>query len=543
MTPAADVQAVVGIRVDAATDIGSGHLMRCLGLAEALRARGIAAHFLAADRPGAQLERVVERGYQLTVLPCPLQPAVSASPIATPASQEADAQASVAAAISGRWQAMIVDHYALDAHWERIVKSADLRLLVVDDLADREHEADLVLDATYPGDPDRYRGLAGGAELLLGPAYALMSPAFALERRLVEERVGSKSRTAAEPRLLCFFGGSDLPDLSGQALAALREPGLADVPVDLVIGSANPHADRLREGAAARGRVRVHEGLPNLAGLMAQCSWAVGAGGVTAWERLCLGLPSAVVSIAENQVEACERLADAGLIDYVGHLEGTAAGAAIDAREGVARKLADHLLRMRAELGRARARVQWGMGLVDGRGTQRAVQALIPSRRDDLVLRPAALSDMATYFRWANDPDVRRQAWSQEAISWDRHVAWFQARMGDAGTSSVMLVLEADGLPVGQVRFDRVGPGPVERAPSRGRVWQLDYSLEGFARGRGWAAVLLTDALAWLPRGDTATAEVRPGNAASIRALTSAGWDQVPGVGGDAVRFEIPVSS
>ena len=503
------------IRVDGSTDIGSGHVMRCLGLAEVLRSRGHAVRFACRDLPGAPLDRITDRGFAVTLLP---------------ETMSADEDARLCAGLVTTGDAVVVDHYGLDASWERVVRAAGCRVLAIDDLADRRHDCELLLDSTMPGDPERYRALAPNAGLLLGPEFALMSPAFAVERaRGIDPDL-------SDPRILCFFGGSDLPNLSGRALAALSSPDLAQVWVDLVIGSANPHAAALRRQAQARGRVEVHDAQPNLASLMARCAWAIGAGGVTSLERLCLGLPSIVVSIADNQVQSCRALSAAGLIDYAAHYDEAAPEAGVPVT-----MLSERLRVMLADLVDARERIGWGMSLVDGMGAWRASQALVPSAAEDLRLRRAGRADCAGYFRWANDPDVRAQAWHQDPIRWPAHQQWFARRLEDPDT--LMLVLTAEELPVGQVRLERVRPTGAEPR------WILDYSLDRAVRGRGWSLLLLGEALRHLPAGAIARAEVRPENEASIRALAGAGWNRLAdsptgsAEGGKVVVFEAQARS
>lgn len=120
-------------------------------------------------------------------------------------------------------------------------------------------------------------------------------------------------------RVLVFFGGTDPHNLSGRALTALSDPALGhlavDLAVDLVIGANHPQREALVAQAAARPGTRVHGPRPHLADLMAAADLALGAGGTTTWERACLGLPSLVVTLAENQRPACLALATAALVD------------------------------------------------------------------------------------------------------------------------------------------------------------------------------------------------------------------------------------
>nr|WP_242518808.1 UDP-2,4-diacetamido-2,4,6-trideoxy-beta-L-altropyranose hydrolase [Halochromatium roseum] len=206
--------------------------------------------------------------------------------------------------------------------------------MAIDDLANRRHACDLLLDQNVaPNAEARYADrLPASAQCLLGPRYALLRPEYAEVRQRLrrctsanpsdpEAQRDDPGQREQQPvrRVLIFLGGTDLDDLSGRALEALSAPDLAALSVDLVIGANNPHRERLTALAQTRGNTQLHPPRPHLADLMAEADLAIGAGGTTTWERCCLGLPSLVISIAENQRPACEALAAAGVIAYLGH--------------------------------------------------------------------------------------------------------------------------------------------------------------------------------------------------------------------------------
>jgi UDP-2,4-diacetamido-2,4,6-trideoxy-beta-L-altropyranose hydrolase len=210
---------------------------------------------------------------------------------------------------------LIVDHYAIDARWERALRPICRKLMVIDDLADRPHDCDLLVDQNYE-DEDRYKGLVSpSCRLLLGPKYALLRPEYA------EYRATKVRQSVFGKRVLVFFGGSDPNDLTGTALKALSGPGLGDLEVDVVVGANYLHYDLLTQLAALRGRTTIHMPRPHLAGLMAGADIAIGAGGVTNWERMCIGLPSLVITVADNQTPISEILHRRGVIRLLGKSE------------------------------------------------------------------------------------------------------------------------------------------------------------------------------------------------------------------------------
>ncbi len=412
----------IAIRTDASARIGLGHLARCRTLAAALREQGATVHFICRAHPGHQIDALRAEGYRVTALPAPpLRDAADADYAAwlgvTQAQDAAETLAAIKAQPATNKQQqttnhkqpttnhLIIDHYALDTTWEQHLRPAVHRSLVIDDLANRPHDCDLLLDQNFAADAEaRYAHLLQPqAQCLLGPRYALLRPEYAQARqRLHRCTSGQPNNTetmrgqsepvqsapvqsdhagplspestmiqavTADPtpvrRVLVFFGGTDPDDLSGRALQALSHPTLAQLHVDLVVGANNPHRDRLAAQAEARGNTQLHPPRPHLADLMAQADLAIGAGGATTWERCCLGLPSLVVSIAQNQRPACEALVTAGVIDYLGH------------KDAVTAEQLRHALRAVLDHPEQRRRLtRTGADLVDGQGTRRVIRAM-----------------------------------------------------------------------------------------------------------------------------------------------------------------------
>jgi UDP-2,4-diacetamido-2,4,6-trideoxy-beta-L-altropyranose hydrolase len=426
--------------------------MRCLTLADVLAARAVRVRFVSRAQHGNLIELLRERGKTVDVLAA-----------AEDAPQQVDAEQTVAALRGECPDWLIVDHYELDATWERTVRPHVTKLMVIDDVANRPHVCDLLLDQNYSErSAQRYESLLPAECLrVLGPRYALLRPEYR------HFRAAQQPRSGEVRRVLIFFGGSDPQNLTGTALQALSGAQLDDLEVDVVIGANNPHRAALETQAAARARTAVYGARPHLADLMAAADLAVGAGGVTNWERMCLGLPSLVVSIADNQEPGCAALSAVNLIRYLGT---SAQVRADDIAQAVRECRAD-----RQALADLAARNQL---LVDGLGAARVGEHLDPTPTASLQLRRATAQDMLTYFSWANDPETRRQALRTQQITLAEHRAWFAARL--ASQRSHLFVLQAGELPVGQIRFDCDGAEAL-----------IDYSIDPALRGRGWAKHLV----------------------------------------------------
>ena len=317
-------QMEVVFRTDASNEIGTGHVMRCLTLAEALRESGSSCRFVCRDHEGSLINDIRRRGFRADSLP--LMPDDGAKASTAPdearvhqkwlgASWDIDAH-QTEAAIGGQetcW--VVVDHYGIDSRWERELGSGSRRVLVIDDLADRKHDCHILVDQNWQ-DPDKsmsYSQLVPETcTCLVGPRYALLSNEYAQQRALQPPRTGTVER------LLIFFGGSDPGNLTATALNALSKPRFQHLKLDVVIGVNHPDSESIRQAVGARAGGRAHAGLPSLAKLMGQADLMIGAGGVTTWERMCLGLPAIVVGVASNQTAISSRLDAAGFINYLG---------------------------------------------------------------------------------------------------------------------------------------------------------------------------------------------------------------------------------
>ncbi len=317
---------VIIFRADASVQIGTGHIMRCLTLADALREQGAECHFVCREHPGNLIETIRKRGFPVHALPLNAKDTGDGSSDTGPAHApwlgvpwETDARQSgeILRELDPTW--VVVDHYALDARWEAAVRPKGGRLLVIDDLADRPHEADLLLDQNLGRQFGDYASLAPeNCRLLIGPHYALLRPEFARLRKENLRRCDSPRLK----RLLVTMGGVDKDNATGKVLDSLRDCPLPDnLEIDAVMGSSAPWLKSIQAQAAAMPwptevRVNVH----NLAQLMADADLAIGAAGSTSWERCCLGLPTLMLALAANQRGIAEALASAEACIYLGDI-------------------------------------------------------------------------------------------------------------------------------------------------------------------------------------------------------------------------------
>lgn len=497
------MSAVALIRVDASLEIGSGHLMRCLTLAGNLRDRGADVRFVSRSLPGNLNEHVRASGFQVYELHAPASPP-EASLGWLGVDQEVERLEMVALFPDiGKVELLVVDHYALDVRWEMAVRPYAERIAVIDDLADRPHDADYVVDQTSIDlDVDRYRGLVpDSCVTLLGPHYAILRPQFAESRETLRERNGLLRR------VLVFMGGMDVGGYTELALRAVVRAFSEDPrgpAVDVVIGPTNPRAAQIRQLCAESPRVEFYSAVENMAQIMASADVAIGAGGTASWERACVGLPCIVVVVADNQRHVAQALER---VDCSIALEGGS--------PGLEEQITRTMQALAGNPSRLREMSQRGLALIDGRGALRLARALWPPRID---IRRADESDRDAIFQWRNHPQVRQHSHSSGAFTRHVHDQWF-SRTLESSTRD-LLIAEHSTRPVGVLRYD-----------IDGQTALVSIYLVPGESGGGYGPAILRAGTDWLRRVRKdvrrVVAEVLTANAASHRAFREAGFTSI----------------
>lgn len=353
----------IAFRVDASNEIGTGHFMRCLTLAAGLKQRGAQSRFVSRHMPEYLRDMLNTKGHEFVPLnSIPSEKTADDGSYARwlGVSQAQDATDTSHALSDQSWDWLVVDHYALDARWETVLRNAVKRILVIDDIADRVHDCDVLLDQNFYADMNaRYTGkVPSHCQLLLGPRYALLREEFRHLREQVNPRTGTIKR------VLIFFGGVDADNCTGRAIEALVNICVPGLLVDVVIGAQHPCREQIESQCALHGFV-CHVQTSRMAELMVAADLAVGAGGSACWERCCLGLPGLIIALADNQIEIGKALDLFGASIYLGSLEITSAP--LISRTII--ELVNHQTRLAALSEKS-------YSLVDGQGIDRVCQSL-----------------------------------------------------------------------------------------------------------------------------------------------------------------------
>jgi UDP-2,4-diacetamido-2,4,6-trideoxy-beta-L-altropyranose hydrolase len=352
----------IAFRTDAGAEVGIGHFMRCLTLADELKKLGAQIRFISRNLQTHLSDMLTEKGMEYSFLSIDdakeeVDELTHSSWLGT--SQYQDAQGTLQALGDQSWDWIIVDHYALDKRWESAVRGSCKKLIVIDDLADRQHDCDVLLDQNYYADMQtRYISkVPEHCQLLLGPRYALLREEFRTLREKVKVRAGDVKK------ILVFFGGVDADNYTSLAMQALIELNTKQQ-VDVVIGAQHPNREQIQQACIKHGFI-YHVQTKLMAELMAEADLAIGAGGSASWERCCLGLPGLLVAVAGNQVEIANALDSIGACYYIG--EGDAVNS------GSVKHSINELL---VTKNKVQSISRQAFSLVDGLGVNRVYEAL-----------------------------------------------------------------------------------------------------------------------------------------------------------------------
>ena len=293
------------IRTDASIEIGTGHVMRCLSLAEGLAESGAKLQFICREHAGNLINLIEQHGFNVSSLATTSEQNIGIETNSLDHSDWLGCDWKVDAnlcrkLIKRKVDWIIVDHYALDHYWETSLRDKCHHILCIDDLANRKHDCDLLLDQNLGRNIDDYHDLIPDHAIqLLGPKHALLRPEFAKWRD-----VSLLRRQKPELRhILVSMGGVDKDNLTGRILKTLRNCNVSSQEViTVVLGPHTPWYEQLKILASKMPvKTSVLTAVDNMAELLASCDLAIGAGGTTTWERCSLGVPTIQIELAKNQ--------------------------------------------------------------------------------------------------------------------------------------------------------------------------------------------------------------------------------------------------
>ena len=435
----------VVFRVDASAELGTGHLMRCLTLADQLSQKKIACHFVIRKCPGSLQNLIIDRRHVLHMLPeisggsdaeslivANLQPEVSLnyeSWLVGGWARDAKECLEIILRIKPDW--LIVDHYAIDERWETAVRHDNLKIMVVDDLANRTHICEVLLDQNLGRQLADYRGLVPDyCRCLIGPQYALIRPEFAQLRNYSLAR----RNEPALKTIMIGMGGMDKDNITKRVLNTLNSSDLPkDCTIIVVLGSMAPWLKEIKDvSKKMRYTTKVLVDVTDMAHCMADVDVAIGAAGGWAWERSVLGVPSFLILLAENQRNNVMSLTECGAAQH------------FDFRSFNLFER-DNIRRMTII----------AASLSEGNGAKKVVQAiLVDAQSDEVSLVPATILDCDYIYSLQTQLGVRQFFRNTDIPSYDEHCRWFQGRLSNS--NSVTFKIKLGSKDVGTISVDNI---------------------------------------------------------------------------------------
>lgn len=444
-------------RADASINIGSGHIMRCLTLAKALRQHGHQIHFICRAHEGHLAQTIEQNGFSLTLLPNKKTPFSGSLKHAAwlSCSQEEDFADCLPTLLTFAPDWVIIDHYAISDVWEKSLQQAlNSKIMVIDDLHDRNHLADLLLDQNHAHQAKDYHDkLPPYATLLTGTRYALLRPEFQHWR---DTSLAHQDSMSGLCRILLNLGGVDQHNYTLQVLNALESCSGSlkkNMQVNVILGKTSPHINSIQRAAPHFSfDCRVWVNVPNMAQWMAKSDLAIGAAGSTSWERCCLGLPSILLILADNQRPIAQQLQQSGV------------AFCLETHELNADKL-ESFFRLPESVWQEQS--QKARLLCDGKGVERIIHYLSIFPKENKSLRLATLNDAERLFQWRNHPDIRQWMLQQTPLIWSSHLDWLIKQLDNP--DFILLIYQENGVALGSVNF--------KRQPENNNTWEWGFYL------------------------------------------------------------------
>ncbi|MEQ4451538.1 UDP-2,4-diacetamido-2,4,6-trideoxy-beta-L-altropyranose hydrolase [Kosakonia sacchari] len=496
------------LRTDSSLSIGSGHVIRCLNLAKALRKSGAQCFFISKNHRGNIIDKIIQEGFSTKVITVDNKSDayIRNEKFWLNGSQGDDASQFISL-IEEQGQEpdiIIVDHYSLDKEWEKVVKQhfSNARLVVIDDLCNRPHFCDLLIDQTYQRRPEEYVFLnENNGTVLAGTKFALLDPLFSGLRK---QSIACKEKVDHPKTLMLTMGGVDAHNITGKVLQYLTQTAFKNIDkITVILGTAFPYREEIHALAAKTNyNIEVLTNVKNMAELMLEHDFAIGALGGTTWERCTMALPAVNIAIADNQLTIAENLANSGAI--VLYADNFNKDEFVDAVQ----YLFTHYHEQRIVV----------TDMCDGLGLFRDIQEIIPVPAKDginVTLRLATQEDINFVFQLQCEPHTRKFARNQNIPSFESHVSWMAHKLND--DKSEFYIIE-HGSSCGVLRLD-----PVSHVSAK---YELSIFLTAKDQGKGIASAAIKRAL-MVHNGDTILATVLPGNNASHQLFERLGFIKI----------------
>mgnify|MGYP000049337758 CR=1 FL=1 len=503
----------IAIRVDSSNIIGSGHIMRCLTLAKELEKHHARILFICKEHPDHLSQILKGQGYAVKLLEASTSETMPYAHSSWLAGDEADDAKQTSAAIQDYYNdpadITIVDHYGIGKRWEETIRERNGKLVVIDDLSDRPHHCDLLLDQTYDKSPQSYDGLVNqSCRLLLGARYILLREEFNQysSKQIVLAR---KNVDFHAINVLVMMGGTDPQNLTVEITRSLLSLTYIKK-ISIILSSQAPHLQSVIALFTDIDRVTIYVAPDNIADLMLENNLAVGAAGGSTWERCRMGLPTLTIISADNQNEIGYKLAKENVLELL--------SSPIE-KNDFTEKLQRFMTR-----NNYLKKTEASLAISDGKGCQSVTKEIL-SLLKGIRIRRADIVDTDSLFDLANTPIVRKNSFSPDPIHYETHKGWLEKKLADK--NCLILIAENDSQQlVGQIRFD----------VNAFSIAAVDIHISQNHSGKGIGSMILTMGVAQLKTLKLARkvkALVKVDNIASKKCFERSGFTQ-----GDSIEHQ-----
>lgn len=440
-------------RADASSKIGTGHIMRCIALGQALQDQGDAVTFISHCESDILQERIQAEGFRLISLDkaCP-DPSDLIKTLSILKEESADEK---------YW--LILDGYHFTSEYQKAIRDAGGQLLIIDDMNHLAHyHADIILNQNIHALDLNYH-CDNNTTLLLGTRYALLRREF-LACRNFSRQIADRAKN-----ILITLGGADRDNVTVRVINALKHLGESDISVKIIIGPANPHRESLcRSLIGAPFAAEVFVNPNNIPELMAWADIAISASGSTCWELAFMGVPSIILVLAENQVSVAEYLMNNKSAISLGRISENIEE---DITYACNCLISDNALR--------RHFFEQSKAILTEQGPSLVIESM---RRRNLMLRDVTDIDSELIWHWANDGETRKASYSQARISWGEHTQWFDSLQRQSN-HRFYIAINGSNKPVGQIRFAIDGKDATVSFSVAPESRKMDYGKEILIKG------------------------------------------------------------
>lgn len=474
-------QGTIVFRCDGSPLIGSGHVMRCLSLAEYLKAKAFEIIFWVSQETIEHIPHLTESGFKTTTH-SPSEP----------------------------YDWLIVDHYGLDREFEAEARGLANKIMVIDDLADRKHDCDILLDQTWGRRKTDYASLIPPHAIqLLGTSFAILREEF----RNIREDLNRKFETPQS--ILICFGGVNPKQASEKAIAMLSDYTERTLDITITLGGNEDVLSPVEKAVSQAEKTSKHnytlrQNANDMTALMTNADLAIGAGGTMSWERCAMALPCLTLELADNQANVLKQLDEVGAIENLGKIEELSDDDFLNAFKALIND--SKTLKNMSDT---------AASICDARGVERILCHLLKPSLDKLennvTIRMADKEDCEQVYQWQTEDGARQYARNPEPPQYEEHVQWFHNKI--RCPSSYLFIVSTNGKPCGIARLDPKSDDKIESA------YEVSILISQQSQGKGVAKAALDQLSKYAPNANL-IAEVNAKNNASIQLFKNSGYVQ-----------------